>query len=129
MRVKMSKQPPPAPIASAIGPCPTLIQTSRTPRHWKVTQDHRTTRPLPGLLWPFTVETSTYNSRLETEIRLYIWYLMRRISSGCTTDSHQFYASFMGMLSNTIFQWDEADLNLLKKAKRAKLKAKPIPAV
>ena len=45
MRVKMSTQPQPAPIASAIGPYPTLIQTSRTPRHWKVTQDHRTTRP------------------------------------------------------------------------------------
>ena len=26
MRVKMSKQPPPAPTASAIGPCPTIIQ-------------------------------------------------------------------------------------------------------
>ena len=26
MRVKMSKQPPPAPTASAIGPCPTVIQ-------------------------------------------------------------------------------------------------------
>ena len=41
----MSKQPPPAPTARAVGPCPTLIQTSRTPRHWKLTQDHRTTRP------------------------------------------------------------------------------------
>ena len=30
---KMSKQPQPAPIASAIGPCPTFIQISRTPRH------------------------------------------------------------------------------------------------
>ena len=30
MRVKMSKQPPPAPTASAVGPCPTLIQTSRS---------------------------------------------------------------------------------------------------
>ena len=30
---KMSKQPEPAPTASAIGPCPTIIQTSRTPRH------------------------------------------------------------------------------------------------
>ena len=29
----------------AIGPCPTIIQISRTPRHWKFTQDHRTTRP------------------------------------------------------------------------------------
>ena len=45
MRVKMSKQP--APTARAVGPCPTLIQTSRTPRHWKFTQDHRTTRPPP----------------------------------------------------------------------------------
>ena len=26
MRVKMSEQPPPAPIASAVGPCPTVIQ-------------------------------------------------------------------------------------------------------
>ena len=26
MRIKMSKQPPPAPTASAVGPCPTLIQ-------------------------------------------------------------------------------------------------------
>ena len=26
MRVKMSKQPPPAPTASAIGPCPTVIK-------------------------------------------------------------------------------------------------------
>ena len=26
MRVKMSKQPPPAPTTSAVGPCPTLIQ-------------------------------------------------------------------------------------------------------
>ena len=43
----MSKQPPPAPTARAVGPCPTLIQTSRTPRHWTFTQDHRTTRPPP----------------------------------------------------------------------------------
>ena len=43
----MSKQPPPAPTASAVGPCPTLIQISRTPRHWKFTQHHRTTRPPP----------------------------------------------------------------------------------
>ena len=46
-RVKTPKQPPPAPTARAVGPCPTLIQISRTPRHWKFTQDHRTTRPPP----------------------------------------------------------------------------------
>ena len=47
MRVKKSKQPPPAPTASAVGPCPTLIQTRRTPRTWKFIQDHLTTRPPP----------------------------------------------------------------------------------
>ena len=41
---KMSKQAPPAPTASAVGPCPTIIQISRTPRHWKFTQHNRTTR-------------------------------------------------------------------------------------
>ena len=46
----MSKQPQPAPTASVVGPCPTLIQISRTPRHWKLTQHHRTTRPpQPGM--------------------------------------------------------------------------------
>ena len=29
----MSKHPPPTPTASAIGPCPTSAQISRTPRH------------------------------------------------------------------------------------------------
>ena len=49
-RLKMSKQPPPAPTASTIGQCPTLFQISRTPRHWKFTQHHRTTRPSPSQL-------------------------------------------------------------------------------
>ena len=39
MREKMSNQPPPAPTASATGPCPTIIQISRTPRHWKFDDD------------------------------------------------------------------------------------------
>ena len=43
----MSKQPPPAPTASATGPCPTIIQISRTPQHWKFTKHLRTTRPPP----------------------------------------------------------------------------------
>ena len=33
--------------SSAVGPCPTIIQISRTPRHWKNTQHHRSGRPLP----------------------------------------------------------------------------------
>ena len=32
----MSKQHPPAPTARAVGPCDTLRQISRTPRHWKL---------------------------------------------------------------------------------------------
>ena len=31
MRAKMSKQPPPAPTASAVGPCPTVIQSVGRP--------------------------------------------------------------------------------------------------
>ena len=31
MRIKMSKQPPPAPTASAVGPCPTEIKTVGRP--------------------------------------------------------------------------------------------------
>ena len=42
---KMSKQPPPAPTSSAVGPCPTFFPNCRTPRHWKLTQGHRTYRP------------------------------------------------------------------------------------
>ena len=51
-RAKTPKQPPPAPTAGAVGPCPTLIQTSRMPRHWKFTQDHCTTRPPPEFKEP-----------------------------------------------------------------------------
>ena len=35
MREKMSKQSPPAPTVSTVGPCPTINQISRTPQHWK----------------------------------------------------------------------------------------------
>ena len=42
MRVKMSKQPPPAPTASAEGPCPTLIQNVGRPG----------TGSLPGTIAP-----------------------------------------------------------------------------
>ena len=52
MRVKMSKPPPPAPTASAIGPCPTVIQVVGRPRHWKFTQHHRNTRPSPPTFEP-----------------------------------------------------------------------------
>ena len=50
MRVKMAKQTPPAPTASAGGPCPTISQIRRTPQHLKFTQHHRTTQPPPVLM-------------------------------------------------------------------------------
>ena len=41
MREKMSKQPPPAPIASAVGPCPTLdtpaLEVYQAPSHHPTT--------------------------------------------------------------------------------------------
>ena len=46
-REKKIQTTPPEPTASAVGPCPTLIQINRAPRHWKFTQHHRTTRPPP----------------------------------------------------------------------------------
>ena len=51
-RVKLSKQPPSAPAASTLGPCPT---NCRTLRHLKFTQDHRTTLPPPHVFVQCTV--------------------------------------------------------------------------
>ena len=45
----MSTQPLPAPIASTICPCPTIIQICRTPQHLKFTQHLSTTQPPPNL--------------------------------------------------------------------------------
>ena len=43
--VKMSKQPPPAPTANAIGSCPAVIQNVGRADTGSLPQDHRTTRP------------------------------------------------------------------------------------
>lgn len=58
------------------------------------------------------------------KIRLDIWHFMRRISVGCTTDSHSLYSGFMNKLSHCLFMWDDFDLQALKEAKRAELEAK-----
>ena len=58
MRVKMSKQPPPAPTASAEGPCPTVIQIVGRPGTGSFTQHHRTT-PIFHTLWPLIRTLST----------------------------------------------------------------------
>ena len=65
-------------------------------------------------------------SAWDTRIRLDIWHFMRRIATGCTTDSHQLYSSFMGLLSNCIFHWDEQDLTCLIQSKRNELTAQKV---
>ena len=50
-------------------------------------------------------------------VRLDISHFMRRLASACTTESHPLYASFMGRLSQAIFEWSRDDVELLKKAK------------
>ncbi|XP_069106499.1 uncharacterized protein [Argopecten irradians] len=65
--------------------------------------------------WPFLL------------VRLDIWHFMRRLAIGCTTDAHPLYGVFMGHLSQCIFKWEEEDVNLLKKAKRAEMIQNHIP--
>ena len=55
-REKISKQRLLAPSASTVGPCPTFIQISRTPRYWMLPAlSHRPTAPL-GFHWLFHQE-------------------------------------------------------------------------
>ena len=50
--------------ASAVGPCPALIQIRRTLRHWKFTQHRRTTR-LPPTMSPVVDIGKSFLSRSE----------------------------------------------------------------
>ncbi|CAM4694811.1 unnamed protein product [Leuciscus chuanchicus] len=54
-------------------------------------------------------------------IRLDIWHFMRRLATGCTTDAHPLYPTFMVRLSECIFEWDPHDIALLRQAKREQL--------
>ena len=75
-RKKLSKQAPPAPTANVVGPCPTLVQISRTPRHCKFTQHHRTTRP------PSTTELSkllTTSTSCLTTIKNYVINIVENV--------------------------------------------------
>ena len=59
----MSKPPPPAPTASAVGPCPTLIQISRTPGSLPstfATPDQPPPPPLP-IYWRKYVHEVLFN--------------------------------------------------------------------
>ena len=50
-----------------------------------------------------------------------IWHFMRRLACGCTSESHPLYGTFMGKLSNCIFEWDADDFDLLISAKKSEL--------
>ncbi|XP_019747785.1 uncharacterized protein LOC109529068 [Hippocampus comes] len=52
-------------------------------------------------------------------VRLDVWHLMRRIARGVNTDAHLLYGPFMARLASAIFEWDERDLERLKRAKQA----------
>lgn len=60
-------------------------------------------------------------------VRLDIWHFMRRLALGCTTDAHQLYPIFMSRLSSCIFEWDAADVALLRNAKKQQLLAQGFP--
>ncbi|XP_019119722.2 uncharacterized protein LOC109139749 [Larimichthys crocea] len=57
-------------------------------------------------------------------VRLDIWHLMRRFTSGVTTESHELYPSFMRQLSHRIFEVDSTDARRLTEAKRSELEGK-----
>ena len=57
------------------------------------------------------------------KVRLDIWHFMRRISVGCTSESHPLYSVFMGQLSGCIFEVSKEDYDALFEAKREELMA------
>ena len=59
-------------------------------------------------------------------IRLDIYHFMRRIATGCSTESHQLHQTFMARLSQCIFQWDSNDLERLKLAKKREMESQGI---
>lgn len=46
---------------------------------------------------------------------------MRRLARACSNESHPLYGTFMSKISAAIFEWDESDIDLLRKAKRREL--------
>ena len=52
---------------------------------------------------------------------------MRRLTRGCTSESHPLYGMFAKRLSSCIYEWDEGDLDLLMSAKRGELVQAGVP--
>ena len=46
---------------------------------------------------------------------------MRRITRGCTSESHPLYGIFMALLSSCVFEWDQDDFGNLMAAKKEEL--------
>ena len=81
-RKKMSKQPLPAPTASTVGPCPTTIQISWKPRHWKFTQQLRTTRPPHGHMDALHIVPYLGHSATKDRVTFHISQLQLQIKVG-----------------------------------------------
>ncbi|KAJ8341956.1 hypothetical protein SKAU_G00342470 [Synaphobranchus kaupii] len=62
-------------------------------------------------------------------VRLDIYHFLRRLAGGCTTDAHHLYPTFMASLSVCIFEWDPADVALLRMAKREQLRQEGVSAI
>ncbi|KAB5574970.1 hypothetical protein PHYPO_G00215240 [Pangasianodon hypophthalmus] len=65
----------------------------------------------------------------DLNIRLDIWHFMRRLATGCSTDAHPLYPTFMARLSACIFEWDPHDVALLRRAKREQLEDERLPLI
>lgn len=55
-------------------------------------------------------------------VRLDIYHYMRRLASGCQSESHPLYGVFMDCLAQCIFEWDKDDLARLHEAKRGEMR-------
>ena len=59
-------------------------------------------------------------------ICLDVWHFLQRFASGCSSESHTLYATFMSRLSACVFEWDADDLQRLYAAKKSQLSARGI---
>ena len=100
MRVKMSKPPPPAPIASAIGPCPTVIKIVGRPGTGSLTSTIAPPDHPPGLFghfyshlsFLFSFSLSLGDGLIQTEI------LSQRAVKPKTTNRPNLTTLFLGRL-------------------------------
>ena len=74
----MSKQLPPATTASAVGPCPTLIQICRMPRHWRFTGPHHHTTLCPCV--PVMIRSGDYRNNFGLQLETNTLHLNRLVA-------------------------------------------------